>query len=373
MNRIFNKLTVALIVTAVICALSAISFGQRVAVAGDIQGASAATLNVSDLIKSWNPDFIITLGDNHYDNTGTIDDQVGQFYSGFISPYYGVYGAGDTVNRFFPAIGNHDCEAGNYNNYLNYFTLPGNERYYDFVRGDIHFFALNCTAAEPDGVTDSSVQAQWLQANLAQSVSEYKIVYFHYPPYSSGWHGSTAFMQWPFRQWGATAVFSGHDHDYERLAIDSFPYYVAGTSGPSLYTVYNPLPGSEFFYCGSHGAILMTADSDSLSIDFITTSDSLVEHSAIKSMVAGNTANTAHSKTKIRIYPNPAGDYITLSSVEAGGAEPREISISDYTGRTVLSKKISTPGNTIDISSLCRGLYFVYCNKKYCGKFEVLN
>ncbi|MBK6537264.1 MAG: hypothetical protein IPG09_05645 [Ignavibacteria bacterium] len=29
--------------------------------------------------------------------------------------------------------------------YLNYFTLPGNERYYDFTKGNIHFLLSTVT------------------------------------------------------------------------------------------------------------------------------------------------------------------------------------------------------------------------------------
>lgn len=66
--------------------------------------------DVAALVKNWNPDFIITTGDNNYDFGGedTIDKNIGQYYHKFISPYFGAYGPGATVNRFFPSMGNHD-------------------------------------------------------------------------------------------------------------------------------------------------------------------------------------------------------------------------------------------------------------------------
>ena len=51
--------------------------------------------------------------------------------------------------------------------YFDYFTLPGNERYYDFTWGPVHLFALDDIESEPDGVGASSIQAQWLKAGLA--------------------------------------------------------------------------------------------------------------------------------------------------------------------------------------------------------------
>ena len=55
---------------------------------------------------------------------------------------------------------------GSFNAYLNYFTLPNNERYYDFVQGPVHFFALNSDTNEPDGTSSSSTQGLWLQNGL---------------------------------------------------------------------------------------------------------------------------------------------------------------------------------------------------------------
>src|ERR1041385_3886659 len=103
----------------------------RFAVIGDYGFAGQPELDVSNLVKSWNPDFVITTGDNNYENgaASTIDQNIGQYYHEFISPYTGAYGSGDTVNRFFPSLGNHDWVTTGATPYLNYFTLPGNERY----------------------------------------------------------------------------------------------------------------------------------------------------------------------------------------------------------------------------------------------------
>ena len=82
----------------------------RFAVIGDFGMASPTLENVANTIKSWNPDFIITTGDNNYDlgEASTIDANIGQYFHEFISPYYGTYGPGGATNLFFPSIGNHD-------------------------------------------------------------------------------------------------------------------------------------------------------------------------------------------------------------------------------------------------------------------------
>jgi len=82
----------------------------RFAVIGDFGWAGPPAQDVSDLIHGWNPDFIITVGDNNYPigEAATIDQNIGQYYHDFIFPYKGVYGPGASVNRFFPSLGNHD-------------------------------------------------------------------------------------------------------------------------------------------------------------------------------------------------------------------------------------------------------------------------
>jgi hypothetical protein len=125
--------------------------------------------------------------------------------------------------------------AGNAEPYLQYFDLPpgqGRERYYDFVRGDVHFFALDSDHREPDGVTVDSKQAQWLKRELRKSTAKWQIVYFHHAPYSSGKHfpGSEQ-LRWPFKEWGADIVLAAHDHIYERVERDGVVYLVNGLGG----------------------------------------------------------------------------------------------------------------------------------------------
>src|SRR5882724_11291597 len=82
----------------------------RFAVTGDYGDDTTAERDVANLVKSWNPDFVITVGDNNYpDGTASsIDANIGQYYHSFIFPYTGTYGDGATTNRFFPCLGNHD-------------------------------------------------------------------------------------------------------------------------------------------------------------------------------------------------------------------------------------------------------------------------
>jgi tartrate-resistant acid phosphatase type 5 len=253
----------------------AISF----AVIGDYGSGNADAQAVAELVKRWKPDFILTVGDNNYPtgSAETIDFNVGQFYADYIAPYRGSFGTGGAENAFFPTLGNHDWDTNNAGPYLKYFTLPGNERYYDFTWGPVHFFALDGDYREPDGVGSSSRQADWLKQSLAASTAPWKIVYGHHPPYSSGHHGSIDWMRWPFKEWGATIYLAGHDHTYERLEIDGFPYIINGLGGGAIYQFKDVLPGSLVRYNAGYGALLVIADEQTLTFQFVTIEGDIID------------------------------------------------------------------------------------------------
>jgi tartrate-resistant acid phosphatase type 5 len=252
----------------------------RFAVIGDFGEGNQGEADVASMIHGWNPDIIITVGDNNYPSgaSDTIDARVGQYYHDFIFPYTGKYGAGASENRFFPTLGNHDWYTAGAKPYLDYFTLPGNERYYDFVRGPVHFFAVDSEENEPDGFRSNSVQAAWLKQAMAASTSPWNIVYFHTPPYSSGvLHGSATWMRWPFVAWGAQAVLSGHEHTYERLLVEGIPYFVNGVGGGGIYNFGNPLPESQFRYNADYGAMLVTASEKGVRFEFHNRTGTLID------------------------------------------------------------------------------------------------
>ncbi len=260
----------------------------RFAVIGDYGIAGQPEADVAALVKSWNPDFIITVGDNNYStgSTATIDENIGQYYHSYIYPYLGSYGAGATTNKFFPILGNHDWETPNAQPYLNYFTLPGNEHYYDFVKGPIHFFALDSDPREPDGTTPTSTQGIWLQNSLANSTAPWQIMLMHHSPYSSAAHGSIAYMQWDFQAWGADAALSGHDHTYERIVLNGFPYFVNGLGGAGTYSFNTPVAGSLFRYNSDHGAMLVEATDTQIDFRFYNRAGTLKDEYVLKTTFA---------------------------------------------------------------------------------------
>ena len=258
------------------------------AIIGDYGQDSPKEEEVAQMVKGWNPAFIVTVGDNNYPlgSAGTIIDNVGKHYGDFI---YNPDAPADRIcngkaaqeqkNRFFPAPGNHD----NYSvpalkPYLDYFTLPGDERNYDFVWGPIHFFSLNTGKT---GNVDTSVK-DWLKNGLQQATEPFKIVFFHHPPYSPWPHGSASDMQLPYANWGADAILAGHEHFYTRIneiANNKPTYIIIGNSGnENLYNCSaNPLDPNRFTISqcdNSHfGAIKVVATKTKMTFLYFTVDD----------------------------------------------------------------------------------------------------
>jgi hypothetical protein len=178
-----------------------------VAVIGDFGGDTPAEGQVAAIVQGFQPDLVVTVGDNNFPDgaADTIDRNIGKYYAKYIAPYHGAFGPGASSNRFFPALGNHDWRTAGAKPYLDYFELPGNERYYELERGDVHLFFVDSDPHEPDGITRDSVQAHGCATRCAQA--RHRWVFFHHPPYSSGPHGSTIELSGRSGQ-GATAVFS---------------------------------------------------------------------------------------------------------------------------------------------------------------------
>lgn len=244
---------------------------------------------VADMVKGWDDGeekfFIVTLGDNIYAPAVSYEES--------ITPFYGDYVTDDlTTNRFWPAIGNHDRNdpTGGIQAYYDYFSLPNNERYYDFVKGTVHFFilhsalsALGGTVHEPDGLTQTSIQAMWLKAKLALSTAKWKVVIVQDPPYTLGtdYPGHTI-LRWPFKDWGADVLVAGDTHAYERYEVDGFPYVVAGTGGTELAGSLNADAGNlltayKKFTALQYGALKGEADCETLKLEFMALPGTVVD------------------------------------------------------------------------------------------------
>ncbi|MFZ1281825.1 MAG: hypothetical protein WAR59_13380, partial [Ignavibacteriaceae bacterium] len=91
----FNFRKYILLIALLLILIVSKTFSQvKFAAIGDYGLAGENELAVANLVKGWNPDFIVTLGDNNYPlgADSTIDQNIGQYYHDYIYPYKGTYG-----------------------------------------------------------------------------------------------------------------------------------------------------------------------------------------------------------------------------------------------------------------------------------------
>jgi predicted MPP superfamily phosphohydrolase len=195
----------------------------RFAVIGDSGTGDHEQYQVAEKMEAYRQkvkfDFVIMLGDNIYGGHSPAD-----FVRKFEQPYKPLLDAGV---KFYASLGNHD----NPNDERLYkpFNMGG-ERYYSFKKGDVAFFVLDSNYMDPS-------QLNWIEQNLRNSQAKWKICYFHHPLYSDGKsHGPDMDLRTQlaplFQRYGVNAVFSGHEHVYERMKPENNIYYfILGNSG----------------------------------------------------------------------------------------------------------------------------------------------
>jgi hypothetical protein len=196
----------------------------KFAVLGDFGTGSKEQYQLAVQMKRVHDQFpyelVILVGDNLYGSERPQD-----FQKKFETPYKPLLDAGV---KFYASLGNHDARE---QRYYKLFNMDG-KLYYSFKpdKQSVRFFALESTYLDPE-------QIAWFEKEVKDSTSDWKIPYFHHPPYSSGdRHGSDTrlreVLEPLFIKYNVSVVFTGHDHFYERLKPQNgIAYFVVGSGG----------------------------------------------------------------------------------------------------------------------------------------------
>jgi Calcineurin-like phosphoesterase len=193
----------------------------RFGVIGDNGSGEAPEYEVGQQLATFHEQFpftfVIMLGDNLYGSETPQD-----FVKKFEAPYKLLL---DAKVDFYASLGNHDDPK---QRLYAPFHMAG-QRYYSFKKGNVRFFALDSNYMD-------AAQLGWLEPELKNSGSDWKIAYFHHPLYSSGMHGSQVdlrvVLEPLFIKYGVDAVFSGHEHFYQRIKPQKgINYFVSGAAG----------------------------------------------------------------------------------------------------------------------------------------------
>jgi predicted MPP superfamily phosphohydrolase len=198
----------------------------RFAVIGDTGSGTSKQREVGTMMAQYWAvfpfEFVLMMGDNMYGGESARD-----FKEKFEDPYKELL---DAKVKFYASLGNHD--QGLQVNYVN-FNMDGKE-YYRFKKGNVAFYALNSNYMDKK-------QVAWLEKELAQDASEWKVCFLHHAPYSSAKkHGSDSQLREVvepiFLKYGVNVVLAGHDHVYERIKPQKGIYYFVSGAGGKLRT-----------------------------------------------------------------------------------------------------------------------------------------
>lgn len=261
-----------------------------IACGADSTGAACKEMATSDLAVPLNPDAVLVLGDNQYEQGQLI------YYDGS-DPYCNsnpprCYNAtwGRFKNITIPVVGNHEYLTAGAAGHYDYFngvgvqTGPAGDRskgYFSTDVGSWHVVALNSNCTPAGGCGASSPQATWLKADLAAHPTACTLVGIHQPLYSSGGRSSTSVA--PLFQilydYNADLVLVGHDHSYERFApqdasgnldtVRGIREFVVGTGGRNHTPLVSTVANSEVFDSTSFGIMKLTLNPTSYDWQFI--------------------------------------------------------------------------------------------------------
>ena len=240
------------------------------AAAGDVAESGGHQQATGDLIRSLSPTAVLPLGDEAYP-----DGTLGQFNS-YYRPAWGSFNA---IAR--PTPGNHEYHTSGAAGYFAYFGARAPAPYYSSDLGSWHLISLNSEISHSAG----SAQESWLKSDLAAHPSACTLAYWHRPRFDSGTtHGSDSSMA-PL--WNdlyaahADIVLSGHEHHYERFALQGpsgaadaagLRELVVGTGGAALYNDFGtPLPTSQVRDGTHFGVLKLTLHAASYDWAFIAT------------------------------------------------------------------------------------------------------
>jgi hypothetical protein len=198
----------------------------RFVVLGDSGTGGAAQVGIMKRISANPFEFMLFLGDIAYASGSATQLQTKFFdiYQDFMK-YVPVY----------PTIGNHERRTRKGDPYFEAFVLPGEERYYSFDWGSVHFVAIDTTHRDKE-------QIIWLDEDLEKNKLPWVIVYGHHPMYTNSMRGPQLSIRRAFAKvlthHKVDLVVTGHEHHYERFKVADVNYIVSGGGGGQLTRFY---------------------------------------------------------------------------------------------------------------------------------------
>jgi hypothetical protein len=154
---------------------------------------------------------------------------------------------------------------------------------------------------------------------LATSTAPWRVVYFHACPYSSSaTHGSQTHqadnMLWPFTAWGASVIYAGHNHLYERILTNELNYITVGLGGDRIDGFVTPLAGSLSRYNATYGAVRVVVTETNFVSQFINIFNQVIDTFTLEAMPARLSLQWSNGLPRLDLAGTLGRSYITESS-----------------------------------------------------------
>jgi hypothetical protein len=246
----------------------------RFAIIGDSGEPGSGQTAVAKQMASWRTrfpfEFVLMTGDNLYGRERARD-----YARKFEQPYKALLDGGV---KFYAALGNHD--DGGQTQYKP-FNMDGRKYYTFSPKRGVRYFAIDSNYVDQK-------QLEWLDTELASSGSDWKIVFFHHPLYSSGaTHGSAdaqrRLLEPIFLKRGVNVAFMGHEHFYERIHPQKgVAYFIIGSSAKLRKGDLRKSPLTVYGNDSSYAFMLAEIDGDELYFQTISDKGETLDAGSIR-------------------------------------------------------------------------------------------
>jgi photosystem II stability/assembly factor-like uncharacterized protein len=182
-----------------------------------------------------------------------------------------------------------------------------------------------------------------------------------------------------------TAIFSDANNGFLLKTVGTARTYATTSNGGTTWTATAPFTGTRFILNYIPGTNVIVATSQAAPVGTSVSANNGATWSDVESaaqrgasaflnMTTGWTAGfstdeltdgifkltgqlgtSTTTAAKFKVYPNPASSVVTISTPEV---ESTNLSVTDLSGKVVMTRSLNGIENTVDISALSSGAYF---------------
>jgi acid phosphatase type 7 len=206
---------------------------------GDTRTRDDMHRRVIQAISATNPDFVLHTGDLVTDGFDTAQ------WPNFFDIER------DLLRKtvFLPVLGNHERNNARFHEFFDI-----NSPYYSFNWGTAHFAMLDTDIANwavGPGERERfwNDQVRWLEQDLQKATkADFRFLVMHHPPMTAYQNESHMSKETPglvplCEKYKVTALFAGHDHNYQHHIKNGVHYIITGGGGAPLAPVDQPISG----------------------------------------------------------------------------------------------------------------------------------